>query len=225
MRSPTPAPAPAALPRAGLAASNPGLQKMLMGVFGLPIGLTMVLVTGGELFTGNTALVTVAALEGKASLGQLAKSWVMSYIGNALGAALVVSLLYASGLFSAATAPLAVAAAKSSLPFGQAFVRGIVCNWMVCMAIWQSLTTTTFPGKFLAAVLPVSAFVAIGLEHSIANMFFVPLGMALGAPVTMGQFCMNNLLPVTLGNIVGGALGVAVTFAYIFGRLGKPKAA
>jgi formate/nitrite transporter len=198
---------------------------MLLGLFGLPTGLTLVLVCGGELFTGNTALVTVAALEGKASLGQLAKSWAASYLGNALGCALAVAMLAGSGVFATATAPLAVAAAKSSLPFAQAFLRGLLCNWMVCLSIWQSLTATTFPGKFLAAALPVSAFVAIGLEHSVANMFFVPFGIALGAPVTMGQFLANNLLPVTLGNIVGGALGVAVTFAYIFGRLGKPKAA
>lgn len=209
----------------GLAASNPGLQKIIAGAFGLPFGLLMVLVCGGELFTGNTALVTAAIYEKKANLGQLAKSWIVSYAGNLVGSLLLVSLVASSGLLASAVAPLNMAVAKTSLTFTQAFVRGVLCNWLVCIAIWQASAASTLPGKVLGVWFPISAFVALGLEHSVANMFIIPLGIALGAKVTVAQFLTTNLLPVTLGNIVGGAVCVATAYAFIFGSLGKSKTA
>lgn len=207
----------------GLAATNPGLQKIVMGSFGLPFGLLMVIICGAELFTGNTALVTLALYEKKASLGQLIKSWAVSYAGNAIGAALLVLAVYGSGLLGSAAAPQAIAVAKTSLTFSEAFLRGLMCNWLVCLAIWQASAASTLSGKALGVYFPISAFVALGLEHSVANMFLVPIGILLGAPVTWGAFLTANLLPVTLGNIVAGSLCVATAYFNIYGA--KPKTA
>jgi formate/nitrite transporter len=205
----------------GLVSTNPGLQKIILGSFGLPFGLMMTLVTGAELFTGNTALVTAAALEGEADAGGLMKSWVASYAGNFVGSLALAALVTAAGTLVGGGASLAVAAAKTSLSFKTAFVRGILCNWLVCMAVYMASMAKDLPGKIVAIWFPISAFVAMGLEHSVANMFIIPLGILNGAAVTWKAFLLNNLLPVTLGNIVGGAVCVATAFSYTYGKLGK----
>jgi len=205
----------------GLAAANPGLQKMVLGAFGLPFGLMMTLVTGAELFTGNTALVTTAVLEGKVDPGQLAKSWIASYAGNFVGSLLLATLVVAGGTLATSGAPLALAAAKTSLTFKQAFVRGVLANWLVCMAVYMASMAKDLPGKMIAIWFPISAFVAMGLEHSVANMFIIPLGIMCGSPISWQTFLLKNLIPVTLGNIVGGAVAVAATFSFAFGKLGK----
>lgn len=204
-----------------LAATNPGLQKMVYGAFGLPFGLLLVLICGAELFTGNTALVTAALHEGKVTVGQLAKSWGMSYIGNFIGSLLLVYAVFQCGLFAAGAAPASMAVAKTSLTFSQAFFRGILCNFLVCMGIWQASASNSLPGKAIGVWFPISAFVALGLEHSVANMFIIPMGIAIGAPVTWADLFLKNLIPVTLGNIVGGALCVGTAYAFFFGKLGK----
>jgi formate/nitrite transporter len=206
----------------GLAATNPGLQKIVAGAFGLPFGLMMTLVTGAELFTGNTAMVTTAVAEGKADGGQLAKSWLVSYAGNFLGSVGLAALVAAGGTLAASGAPVATAVAKTSLSFKQAFVRGILCNWLVCMAVYMASMAKDLPGKIVAIWFPISAFIALGLEHSVANMFIVPLGILSGAAVTWKAFLLKNLLPVTLGNIVGGAALVAGAYSFAYGKLGKP---
>mmetsp|Transcript_5823 Transcript_5823/g.15194 ORF Transcript_5823/g.15194 Transcript_5823/m.15194 type:complete len:338 (+) Transcript_5823:210-1223(+) len=205
----------------GLAASNPGLQKIIYGAFGLPFGLLMVLVCGAELFTGNTALVTAAVYEGKATVRQLVKSWSVSYVGNLIGSLMLAYAVLQAGLFTATAAPVKMAVMKTSLTFTEAFFRGILCNFLVCIGIWQASASNSLPGKAIGVWFPISAFVALGLEHSVANMFLIPMGIMLGAPVTWGSFFMNNLLPVTLGNTVGGAVFVATAYAFIFGKLGK----
>eukprot|EP01023_Acetabularia_acetabulum_P002726 TRINITY_DN1113_c0_g1_i1.p2 TRINITY_DN1113_c0_g1~~TRINITY_DN1113_c0_g1_i1.p2 ORF type:complete len:323 (+),score=93.44 TRINITY_DN1113_c0_g1_i1:582-1550(+) len=202
----------------GVAASNPGLQKMILGAFGLPFGLIMVLVCGAELFTGNTALVTAAVYEGKANIGQLMKSWIVSYGANLLGSLFIVYMVAASGVLATAAAPKAMAVAKTSLTFTQAFSRGVLCNWLVCLAIWLSAAANDLPGKAVAVWFPISAFVAMGFEHSVANMFIIPMGIVLGADVTWSQFFIKNLLPVTLGNIVAGVFLVATAYAMCFGK-------
>eukprot|EP01025_Chloroclados_australasicus_P013130 TRINITY_DN1623_c0_g5_i1.p2 TRINITY_DN1623_c0_g5~~TRINITY_DN1623_c0_g5_i1.p2 ORF type:complete len:327 (-),score=46.49 TRINITY_DN1623_c0_g5_i1:398-1378(-) len=207
----------------GVAASNPGIQKMVLGAFGLPFGLLMVLVCGAELFTGNTALVTAAMYEGKANFGQLLKSWIVSYGANLLGSLFLVYMVAASGVLATAAAPKAMAVAKTSLTFGQAFIRGVICNWLVCLAIWQASAANDLAGKAVGVWFPISAFVAMGMEHSVANMFIIPMGIVLGANVTWGQFFLNNLLPVTLGNIVAGVLLVATSYAMIFGSAFKKQ--
>lgn len=195
----------------GLAAANPGLAKLLFGVVGLPAGLTLVLVTGAELFTGNVAVVGAAALAGRVGWGRLARSWAVAYAGNFLGSLAVVALVAAAGTLTgpAAATAVAVAGTKAGLAFWPAFWRGVGCNWLVCLAVWMAAGARDFGGKAGATLVTVPAFVAMGFEHSVANMFFIPMGMALGAPVGLRALLLGNLLPVTLGNIVGGLVLVA----------------
>lgn len=206
----------------GLAQTNPGLQKIISGAFGLPFGLMMVLIGGGELFTGNTAILTVALLEKKATFKDLLKNWTASYSGNFLGSLLMCALVLLSGTLGAGPQAMAAAAAKTTLPFHQAFFRGVLCNWLVCMAVYMASGASSLASKMVAIWFPISAFIALGLDHSIANMFLIPLGIALGAAnVTPKMFLLNNLLPVTLGNIFGGAVCVAMAYSAIYGSLLK----
>ncbi len=192
-----------------------------MGAFGLPFGLIMTLVTGGELFTGNTALVTAAYKEGKTDGKSLMKSWLASYAGNFVGSMLLAFLAFKSGTLGNAPASVAIATAKCSLPFDVAFVRGILCNWLVCMAVYMASGCSTMIGKMTAVWFPISAFVALGLDHSVANMFIIPLGIMRGAEITISQFITKNLIPVTLGNIVGGAMMCMGLYGVSFGNWGK----
>jgi len=205
----------------GFAAENPGFQKIIFGAFGLPFGLIMTIITGGELFTGNTALVTAAYKEGKIELKDLLKNWISSYFGNFAGSLLLAWLAWHSGTLAAGPASVAIATAKCSLPWSVAFVRGILCNWLVCMAVYMASGCSSMIGKMTAVWFPISAFVALGLDHSVANMFIIPLGMLRGAEITIGAFLWKNLLPVTLGNIVGGALCVMAPFGSTFGSWGS----
>lgn len=201
-------------------ASNPGLQKLLFGALGLPGGLLLVCVAGGELFTGNTALLTCAFTQGRAKAGGVLRNWVWSYVGNVIGSALVTWLAVASGCVGGAggAAAAAVATAKVGMPFMKAFLRGIVCNWLVCLAVYTQNGASDLVGKFIAIWLPICAFVAMGFEHCVANMFLIPFGMAMGADVTMKQYLMANLLPVTLGNIVAGVFLVGIAYSLAFGK-------
>mmetsp|Transcript_18411 Transcript_18411/g.38542 ORF Transcript_18411/g.38542 Transcript_18411/m.38542 type:complete len:312 (-) Transcript_18411:1308-2243(-) len=205
----------------GVQAVNPGLHKILMGLVGLPTGLLLTLTTGAELFTGNTMLLAAAVLKGRATIRQLVKSWVVSFVANFVGALFIVALTVATGLMAGtpggATA-MALAKTKTGLTFAQSFSRSILCNWLVCLAVYLANGTSDMPGKVLAVLLPVSAFVAMGMEHSIANMFLIPLGISLGAPVTVGKFMLTNLMPVTLGNLLAGSIIVAGVFYFVFGR-------
>lgn len=205
----------------GIASTNPGLQKIILGAFGLPFGLIMTLITGGELFTGNTALVTAAYKEGATDLKSLTKNWVASYLGNFVGSLVLAFLAFKSGTLGNAPASVAIATAKSTLPWDVAFVRGILCNWLVCMAVYMASGCSTMIGKMTAVWFPISAFVALGLDHSVANMFIIPLGMMRGAEITISQFLTKNLIPVTLGNIVGGAVMCIAPFGLTFGKWGK----
>ena len=194
-----------------------------MGAFGLPFGLIMTLVSGGELFTGNTALVTGAVMEGKTTTKNLLKNWTASYIGNFVGSILLAYLVYKSGTLGSSPGAVAIATAKCSLPWDVAFIRGILCNWLVCMAVYMASGCSTMVGKMTAVWFPISAFAALGLDHSVANMFILPLGMMRGAEITVAQMFTKNLIPVTLGNIVGGALCVMAPFGTTLGNWFKPK--
>lgn len=200
----------------GIKAANPGLQRIIFGAFGLPFGLLMTLISGAELFTGNTALVTTALLNGKASARGLARSWLCSYAGNFAGSVLIAYLFAASGVMH--TGVVAVASAKVAMPWMQAFVRGVLCNWLVCMAVWMASGCSDLASKMVAIWFPISAFVAMGLEHSVANMAIVPLGMMLGAPVSVKAFLLSNLLPVTLGNAFAGTVAIAGAFTLAYGK-------
>lgn len=210
----------------GLAQSNPGLQKYIMGAIGFPYALLAILTCGAELFTGNTALVTAAVYEGKTDIKGLLKSWVCSYAGNIIGCALGLLLFANTGLLPQLTKGAEMlATVKVAAPLKETLCKAVAANWFVCLAVWQSLAANSFGGKFIACLGPVSAFVCIGLEHCIANMFFVPLGIIVGANVSLGQFITTNLIPVTLGNIFAGAVLVAAVYSLVYGSLGKKVAA
>ena len=195
-----------------------GPSRLLGGVV-FSLGLILVIIGGAELFTGN-ALMVIAAVDRKITLRLLLRSWAVVYVGNLVGAAGLATAFGFSGLLDG---PMAVAAAKipqakaDLMPF-EAFVRGALCNALVCLAIWLSFAARTAAGKVLAILWPISAFVLLGLEHSIANLYFFPQGWFVGAGVTLAE-AMGNLVWVTFGNVVGGAGGVAL--AYRFAYLGQ----
>lgn len=198
----------------------PGLQRLLLAAVGLPTGLTMVLVAGGELYTGNTMLLTAAWLSGRVGVGGVAKNWAVSFLGNLVGSLVLVKIVTMCGVLGGASgaAVVATAVAKTSLSFWTAFWRGVVCNWLVCLAVYMANGAGDLVSKFVAVLLPISAFMAMGMEHSVANMFLVPMGMKMGAEVGLRQFVLGNLLPVTLGNTFAGAVLVAGMYYLAFGR-------
>lgn len=214
----------AATMASGVGITNPILTRLIMGVV-FPFGLLITLVCGAELYTGNTAFVTTALYEKKASARDLIKNWSMSYLGNFLGSLFMVAMVVSTGLLASSAVPANMAVAKTSIPWMQALTRGVLCNWLVCCAVWMAGAASSLPGKAIAAFLPVCAFITMGLEHSVANMFFVALGMAQGAPVSWSSFLANNLLPVTLGNTLAGVAAMATMYSLSFGALGKPKPA
>lgn len=202
-----------------IAAADPGLKSILSGAFGLPFGLLMVVICGAELFTSNCALMIIGWCEGKVSLAQLFKSWLASYLGNLAGCYLLVGLVLAGDTLPGAGASATSASTKVALSWGTALARGVMANYLVCMAVYMATHARDFCGKFVAVFLPVSAFVAIGLEHSIANMFIIALALAARADgVTVGGFAYNESA-VTIGNILGGAVGVGLVFFAMHGSL------
>jgi len=205
----------------GIKADNPGLQKFIFGgVF--PVGLLLVVIAGAELFTGNTACCIPAVLSGRTPWASCARNWILSYVGNLLGALFVAYFLtYLTGLVAKEpwlSTTQGIAAAKVSQRFGALFLKGVGCNWLVCLAVWLAVASDNIIGKIWGIWFPIMAFVALGFEHSIANMFFIPLGIFYGAEVTWAQFFIDNLIPVTLGNIVGGAIFVGAAYWYLYGR-------
>ncbi|MGE5373113.1 MAG: formate/nitrite transporter family protein [Solirubrobacterales bacterium] len=242
-------------------------QLLFGGVFA--VGLMLVVIGGAELFTGNNMFMVVGALEGTNSWGDLLKNWVVVWIANFLGSLLLVGLVYGAfygpesvGLFKGAVGSkaLLVAKGKLELSWSAAFYRAILCNWLVCMAVWLALASKDVGGKVWAIWFPIMAFVACGFEHSVANMYFIPMGLELsnlpdvvavaaksvltpdqaalaasgaalppeavqamkdftmkvGELFTWKNFLVNNLIPVTLGNIVGGGFFVGSLYWYAY---------
>ena len=207
-------------------ASLPFAVTRVLGGVVFSLGLLLVVVAGAELFTGNNLLV-MAWADGRISTREVLVNWCVVYVANAVGAAGLAVLVYLShhgdmngGAIAAAY--VKVATVKTQLPFMEAFFRGVLCNLLVCLAVWIALAGRSVTDKMLAIVLPVSAFVAAGFEHSVANMYFIPLGMLLAgdaAPPTLGWAgFIANLIPVTLGNIAGGSLMVAAVYHLIYNR-------
>ena len=197
----------------------PGLQKLVFGAV-FPVGLMLVVIAGSELFTGCCMLPTIACLDGQVRWLGVARNWVGSYIGNFAGGLFVAYFLATStGLLLKepwSSYIGGIAQAKCSLSFAEAFWRGVGCNWLVCLAVWLSIGSEDIAGKLLAIQFPIMAFVAIGFEHSVANMFFIPAGIFATHAVSWRAFLNNNLLPVTLGNIVGGAFFVATIYWWVY---------
>jgi formate/nitrite transporter len=187
-----------------------------------PVGLMLVVVAGAELFTGNTAILVPGVLAGRSRVRGLARNWALSYVGNFAGALFVAyALAYLTRLCAGEPylgAVRAMAAEKTDLSFAAAFWRGVGCNWLVCLAVWMASAAEDVAGKILAVWFPIMAFVGLGFEHSVANMFFIPTGMLYGAEVGVGRFLVRNLLPVTLGNIVGGAFFVGLISWWLYRR-------
>jgi formate/nitrite transporter len=204
-----------------LAMNDPGMSALLKGAIGLPAGLTMVILTGAELFTGNVFVMLSGWLSGRATERQVARSWALSYVGNFVGAVFMAYMACAAmtaATPAASAAAVGIATAKASLPFAAAFVKGVLCNWLVCLAVWGTMATTSVAGKVLAIFWPITTFVALGFEHSVANMFLIPHGMLLGANVSWAQMMTGNIIPVTLGNIVGAAVFVAGVHWLAYGK-------
>jgi formate/nitrite transporter len=218
-----------------------GVVRLMAGL-AFSLGLILVIVGGAELFTGN-ALIVMAWANRKVSSGSLLRNWLIVYAGNFVGAVATAGVMFASGQYtfgqgSVGLAALTIGNAKTGLDFIPAVLLGVMCNALVCLAVWLAFSARTTTDRILAIVPPIAAFVAIGFEHSVANMYFIPEALAIKtwapagfwatihrAPadfsnLTVEAFLFNNLLPVTIGNVIGGALlvGSVYWFVYLRGR-------
>ena len=220
---------------AGSGSLSFGVAKLLTGLV-FCLGLILVVVGGAELFTGNN-LIVMAWASGKVTGRALLRNWGIVYAGNfvgSFGTALLVlwSRQYTFGGGMVGETALKIAAGKVNLDFFQAVVLGILCNALVCLAVWLTFSARSTVDKIVAIIFPITAFVAAGFEHSIANMYFIPYGILIKdfdpafavergldlTNLTWGNFLFNNLLPVTIGNIIGGAFFVAAVYWSIFLR-------
>lgn len=204
-----------------------GLKKLIAGAT-FSIGLMLVVIAGAELFTGNSLMVS-SVMIGEVTWGRVLGKWVIVYAANFIGSVLLALLFYFSGLWKAGGGALGesavkVAHAKVHLDFMEAFVRGIGCNWLVCLAVWMALASRQVVSKLFAIFFPIMGFVAIGFEHCVANMYFIPAGIFLSGwagvspagidpgGLSWAGFVINNLIPVTLGNTIGGVVFVGLGY-------------
>lgn len=204
---------------AGVAASIGGaLGGKLASAAIFPIGLTMVLLAGSELFTGN-CLFLMPLLRRNITAGHMLRNWVAVYLGNLLGSVAVAFLAVQCGaLDGIAEASVATAAAKAALPFGVALLRGVLCNFLVCLAVWMAFCAQSAGGKVVSLFGPIFLFVLCGFEHSVANMYYIPAGIFLAENGEVTWLSLwQNLLPVTLGNMVGGC-GLGGILYLLYGR-------
>lgn len=214
---------------------NPSVSK-LVGAMIFPAGLVMVAMTGAELFTGDNLMI-ISALEKKISWCSMIRCWIMVYVGNLIGSVLIAVMVNQAGQLSAfsgalAAATIKTAAVKNSYGFTDAVLLGILCNFLVCIAVWIGLMGKTVFDKIAGMYFPVLLFVAAGYEHSVANMYYIPagllaslnpeyaglaadLGVDMGA-LSWGRFLLGNLVPVTIGNIIGGSLCVGAVVWYLY---------
>jgi formate/nitrite transporter len=211
-----------------------GLSNMISGgVFS--VGLMLVVLGGAELFTGNN-LIWISFLSRRSKVTAVLRNWATVFLGNFVGSLLLAILIFVGGFYTMGgnalgIRALTIANGKVNIGFIQLIARGIVCNWLVCLAVWIATSAEDTTGKILACFFPIMAFVASGFEHSIANMFFIPIGILLkGVPnlvsqaglnlehLTWAGFLSRNLLPVTIGNIIGGGFFVATLYWYVYLR-------
>ena len=194
----------------------------LLGGLAFSLGLVLVIIGGAELFTGNS-LIVMAWADRRVETAQLLRNWGLVYLGNLIGAFGTVLLAHLSGTLdlgggAVGKTAAAIAAAKVAIDPLQAFVRGVLCNTFVCLAVWMCFAAHTVTGKVLAIIFPISAFVALGLEHSVANMYLIPIGaLQSGADIGVTDF-LANLIPVTIGNMVGGGDLVALVYWLVYLR-------
>lgn len=216
-----------------------GVTRLLAGLV-FSLGLILVIVGGAELFTGNN-LIVMAWASRRISTRSVLRNWLIVYLGNFAGAILTVGLSFISGQYlqgngAVGLSALNTASAKVGLNFIQAVSLGVLCNTLVCLAVWLTYSARSTADRILAIIPPISAFVAAGYEHSVANMYFIPMGLAIKyfapqnfwlaigksagdyASLTWERFLLNNLLPVTIGNIIGGAVLVGVVYWFVYLR-------
>jgi len=214
---------------------NYGLSRFVTGAI-FPVGLILVVICGAELFTGNN-LITVALLDKKTTLGKMLRNWALVYTGNFIGSVLVAFLVYHSGIlsFNAAkvgAATIKIAATKGGLTFANGIASGILCNILVCLAVWGAFAAKDIISKVFIIWFPIMAFVTAGFEHSIANMYYFAMGIfarsndafvqASGlaaeklANVSWSAAFLNNIIPVTIGNVIGGAVFVASVYWCVY---------
>jgi len=216
---------------AGHALTNAGVSRVVCGLI-FPFGLIMVILTGAELFTGN-CLITISLLEKKANLAGMLRNLVIVYLGNLAGSMLMAAAIVYSGQLDLSGGLLAVhtirtAAAKCAIPFGRALVLGILCNILVCIAVMCSLCAKSLPGRAVGAFVPICFFVIGGFEHCVANMYYIPAGLMASGVSQYAQMAqeagvdlsvlsltgaLGNLIPVTIGNIIGGCGFAALIWA------------
>jgi formate/nitrite transporter len=225
--------------------SSTGVGKTVAGAL-FACGLMLVVIAGGELFTGN-CLMIIACAEKRISVKEMLRAWAVVYLGNFAGALLVVLLILGSGQLGFSNGMLAAftiktAAYKTGLSFSNAFCMGVLCNILVCAAVWMAAAAKDISGKVWAIFFPIWLFITSGFEHSIANMYYIPAGIlakanpawAAGAAelgvsaealagLGLKSFLLGNLLPVTLGNIVGGAVLVGLAYGLVYLRGTKKK--
>lgn len=206
------------------AVENIGLVKFVAGAL-FPIGLVMVSVAGADLFTSDCAGMTLSTMQKKTTLRQLLKVWVLAYVFNFVGAQFIAwfmaheTHIIASEPFKGYLAGLANG--KLSHDWYTVFIKGIGANMLVCLGTWMGYAGKDIIGKALGIWIPVMLFVTLGYEHSIANMFFIPAAMYNGADITWMQFIVDNLIPATAGNIVGGAVFIGLIYGYIYNVVKK----
>jgi formate/nitrite transporter len=205
-----------------------GVERLLAGIV-FSLGLILVVVAGAELFTGNN-LIVMATASGRVPVRRLLRNWGLVYVGNLVGAVATAALVFAGKQYAFADGAvganmLAIAEAKGGLGFGQAIALGMLCNALVCLAIWLTYSARSVTDKVLAIVFPISAFVAAGFEHSVANMYFLSTGLLAEDKVpgnfphvNLGDALVGNLLPVTIGNIFGGAVMVGLVYWLVYLR-------
>jgi len=218
--------------------SLPYSLSQILGGLVFCLGLILVVVAGAELFTGNT-LIVMAWVSGRIPFRAIVRNWMIVYAGNFVGSVATVGLIFASGVCSSdegavAQRAVAIAAHKAQIAFVPALFRGIMCNALVCLAVWLCFGCRSTVDKIAAIIFPITAFVAMGFEHSVANMYFIPMGMLITAAspaviypdgaslsVTWAGL-VSNLVPVTLGNIVGGSLMVGLVYWFVYVRAVAP---
>lgn len=217
-----------------------GLGRCLAGAI-FAGGLMMVVLTGAELFTGNT-LICIAVYEKKTSFGSMMRNWGIVYVGNFIGSILIAYMIIQTGLLGSAEGALGamtikIAANKVNMGFMAALFSGIMCNWLVCLAVWLAFAANTVQGKILGIFFPIWIFVTSGFEHCVANMYYIPAGIMAKAgyagaggfsqelldSLNWGTFLTGNLIPATIGNIIGGILFVGTAYWFALYRPSKNK--
>ena len=213
----------------------------LLGGLAFSLGLILVIIAGAELFTGN-ALIVMGWANHRVSTTSLLRNWVIVYLGNFVGAFAAALLMYAGkqytfGAGAVGVQALTIASSKTSLGFGQAVALGILCNALVCIAVWLCFSARSTADRVLAIVPPIAAFVACGFEHCVANMYFIGFALLIkrdhawvnstsGLPdlstITWHGFLVDNLLPVTIGNVIGGTLLVGALYWFVYLRAATP---